>query len=167
MSSVKSVVGFHVLMVVVLILASNLSCSSAKKPVPLVGLRSHVVVEGTVYCRSCNKTLVGAPPLAGAVARVKCNTTKVPLSVEVRTNSHGYFYTVLPKLKLGTMSNHTCLVYLIASPNPKCNKTSNLRGGITGSPLTLTAIYPGPYPYAIFTVGPLAYAPLRCPKPVA
>ncbi|KAK1269153.1 hypothetical protein QJS04_geneDACA008354 [Acorus gramineus] len=144
---------------------AHLSCSSGKKPIPLKGLRSRIAIEGTVYCRSCNKTLTGAPTLAGAVTRVKCNTTKVPLSVDGKTNNYGYFYISLPKLKLGTMSNHTCFAYLVSSPNAACNKASNLRGGITGSPLTLKAIYPGKYPVAVYSVGPLAFAPTRCPKP--
>ncbi|KAK1320555.1 hypothetical protein QJS10_CPA03g00819 [Acorus calamus] len=161
MALVKSVVVHLVLMMLFL---AQLFCFSAA-----AGPKGVVAVEGTVFCRSCNKTLVGAPPLAGAIASVKCNDTKA-ITVLGRTNKNGYFYIQLPKLKLSPLTTPNCKAYLVSSPSPACNKTSNLRGGIEGSPLTLKALYPGTNfpgrgPLAVFTVGPLAFAPSRCPKP--
>ncbi|KAL8460452.1 hypothetical protein ACS0TY_032120 [Phlomoides rotata] len=134
------------------------------KPPTYPPSRKKVAVQGVVYCKSCkyrglDKVLgLGASPLPGAVVQLKCNNTKYGLVEQGKTDKNGYF--LLKPEKLTTSAFHKCKVFLVSSPLARCTVPTNFRGGATGATLNLTPTNMT-LPYQLFTVGPLAFEPLK------
>ncbi|ERN20488.1 hypothetical protein AMTRI_Chr01g134410 [Amborella trichopoda] len=125
--------------------------------------RLSIAVEGVIYCKSCNysanDTLLGATPLQGATARLECNSSKQVVTAEGKTDKNGYFFIEAPRNKVTNYAFHKCKVFLASSPLATCQKATDLHGGITGSPLRFHQVLDSGYPLAVFSTGPLAYAP--------
>ncbi|KAK1322181.1 hypothetical protein QJS10_CPA03g00820 [Acorus calamus] len=124
-----------------------------------------------VYCKSCSylnfNTLLNATALPGAVVKVTCTSTKAPLYLNGTTNSYGYFFIQVPKVKLGTWTSHKCEVSLVSSPLSWCSKPTNLNNGQVGADLAFEKVYTGKEPLAVFKAGPFAFSPTNataCPK---
>ncbi|XP_068667759.1 non-classical arabinogalactan protein 30-like [Aristolochia californica] len=134
-----------------------------------------VVVEGVVYCQSCDRygswSLTGAEPLPAAKVGVACKdyNGRVSYYKAFSADQHGYFYAQLQGFKM----NHyyldhplqACKVHLLSSPHPTCNLMSNVNWGIDGSPLRYEnkKLYGETYEAVIYAAGPLAFRPNKCP----
>ncbi|KAK1368683.1 Pistil-specific extensin-like protein [Heracleum sosnowskyi] len=137
--------------------------SHAPTPLPA---RKLVSVQGVVYCKPCNytgvETLLGATPLLGAVVKLQCNNTKYPLVVQGKTDKNGYFTVNAPK-KITTYGVHKCRVFVVSSPEKKCDKPTNLRYGVKGAILQKSTKPPvstkNASAFEMFTVGPFAFEP--------
>ncbi|KAL3522287.1 hypothetical protein ACH5RR_015121 [Cinchona calisaya] len=133
--------------------------------------RKLVAVQGVVLCKDCKyagiDTFMGAKPLVGAVVRLQCKNTKYrPVVAEGKTDENGYFL-IMPQ-GLTTAGSHKCRVFLDKSPSTKCDDPTNINFGLAGAILKPT-FKPSPLGpnYALFTVGPFAYAPsnkVPCPR---
>nr|CAC16734.1 arabinogalactan protein [Daucus carota] len=137
--------------------------SHAPTPLPA---RKLVAVQGVVYCKPCNytgvETLLGATPLLGAVVKLQCNNTKYPLVVQGKTDKNGYFSLNAPKT-ITTYGVHKCRVFVVSSPEKKCDKPTNLRYGVKGAILEKSTKPPvstkTPATFEMFSVGPFAFEP--------
>lgn len=137
--------------------------SHAPTPLPA---RKFVSVQGVVYCKPCNytgvETLLGATPLLGAVVKLQCNNTKYPLVVQGKTDKNGYFTVNAPKT-ITTYGVHKCRVFVVSSPEKKCDKPTNLRYGVKGAILERSTKPPvstkTTSTYEMFSVGPFAFEP--------
>ncbi|KAL8108008.1 non-classical arabinogalactan protein 30-like [Apium graveolens] len=137
--------------------------SHAPTPLPA---RKLVSVQGVVYCKPCNytgvETLLGATPLLGAVVKLQCNNTKYPLVVQGKTDKNGYFTVNAPKT-ITTYGVHKCRVFVVSSPEKKCDKPTNLRYGVKGAILERSTKPPvstkTPSTFDMFNVGPFAFEP--------
>ncbi|GMH05449.1 hypothetical protein Nepgr_007289 [Nepenthes gracilis] len=134
--------------------------------------RKHVAVQGVVYCKSCNytgiDTLIAAAPLAGAEVVLKCKNTRWTLKQKATTDRNGYFLLRAPET-ISSYGAHKCRVYLgIPPPHSPCKRPTNLHGGVFGGFLTPEKLAPQPLPlplpFALYTVGPFAYEPPKCPR---
>ncbi|KAF8409235.1 hypothetical protein HHK36_005309 [Tetracentron sinense] len=123
-----------------------------------------VAVQGVVFCKSCKylgiDTLLGASPLNGSVVRLECNNRRHPVSKEATTDKNGYFFMLAPK-KMTTYEVRKCKVFLVSSPLESCKKPTDLHGGTSGAML-MPEEPRFPLPFALFTVGPFAFAPTKC-----
>ncbi|XP_068666653.1 non-classical arabinogalactan protein 31-like [Aristolochia californica] len=131
----------------------------SKAPFPT---RSLVAVEGVIYCKSCKfpgiDTLFGATPLAGAVAKLECNSTKHPVTSVGKTDKNGYF--LINAAKVSSYGVHKCRVFLASSPSAFCKEPTNINGGIKGARLIFRKVFfRGTKPVFLYTSGPLAFAP--------
>ncbi|XP_051126131.1 non-classical arabinogalactan protein 31-like [Andrographis paniculata] len=137
----------------------------AAPPVKPPPERKFVAVEGVVFCKSCKyrgvDTLMGASPLPGAAVKLQCNNTKAGLVVQGKTDKNGYFF-FMPQ-KLTSAGSHKCKVYIVSSPLPACNVTTDLHSGVSGAILTPSKKPPAAdakkLPFVLFTVGPFAFEP--------
>ncbi|KAF9590002.1 hypothetical protein IFM89_030152 [Coptis chinensis] len=129
--------------------------------------RSPIAVQGVVYCKSCKyvkyDTIWGATPLSGAVVKLQCNNSKKPTIVKAKTDKNGYFFLQARKEVTTYRSSHKCRVFLVSSPLSSCNTPTNFNGGLTGAFLKYEK-QQDPTHFSLFTVGPLAFAPNKCPK---
>lgn len=127
----------------------------------------NVVVEGMVYCQSCNKfgswSLTGAQPVSGAKVSVICESYKNRVSYHktFQTDTQGYFYAELDGYKMNHMLlDHplqSCFVKLVSSPIESCNILTNVNYGINGATLRYEnkrLVY--------YAAGPLAFRPAHC-----
>lgn len=133
------------------------------------------VIEGMVYCQSCDSygswSLSGAKPIASAKISVICKDYKkrVKFYKAFETNEFGYFYAELQGYKMGhSYLDHplqSCYVKLVNSTQEKCNIFSNINYGINGAPLRFEdkVIDRSDYKAVIYTAGPLAFRPSDCP----
>ncbi|KAF3433364.1 hypothetical protein FNV43_RR24466 [Rhamnella rubrinervis] len=136
--------------------------------------KTDVVVEGMVYCQSCESfgtwSLSGAEPLPSAKLSVICkrDNGQVSFYKVFETNSKGYFYAILEGFK---MSNYildhplqSCHVKLVSSPHENCNLLSNVNYGLNGSPLRYEKkrLQGKSYEAVIYAAGPLAFRPAHC-----
>ncbi|XP_068664460.1 non-classical arabinogalactan protein 31-like [Aristolochia californica] len=133
--------------------------ASFKLPFPT---RSSVAVEGVIYCKSCKfpgiDTLFGATPLAGAVAKLVCNSTKHAISALGKTDKNGYF--LIDAVKVSSYGVHKCRVFLVSSPSEKCKLPTNINGGIKGARVFFRkVVFKGTKPVFLYASGPLAFAP--------
>ncbi|KAK4353176.1 hypothetical protein RND71_028694 [Anisodus tanguticus] len=104
-----------------------------------------VVIEGMVYCQSCDTygswSLSEAKPIASAKISVICKDYKkrVNFYKAFETNAYGYFYVELQGFKMGHSyldhPLHSCRVKLVSSPQENCNVFSNINYGFNGAPL--------------------------------
>ncbi|GAB2233032.1 hypothetical protein Droror1_Dr00002245 [Drosera rotundifolia] len=134
-----------------------------------------VVVEGVVYCQSCNHSgtwsLLGAAPIPKARVSVICKNYKNRVSYYnvFTTSDNGYFYANL--VGYGMMHSlldhplHSCIVKLVSSPMENCNAFSNINYGINGAPLRNEnkRLLGSNYEAVVYTAGPLAFRPYQCP----
>ncbi|KAF8402594.1 hypothetical protein HHK36_010682 [Tetracentron sinense] len=134
-----------------------------------------VVVEGMVYCQSCEYfgtwSLTGAKPIPSAKVSVVCKDHKDRVSFykAFSTNGNGYFYAQLEGFKMSHILDHplhSCRVELVSSPLPSCNLLSNINSGINGSPLRYEnkRLFGKNYEAVVYAAGPLAFRPAHCPS---
>lgn len=133
-----------------------------------------VVVEGMVYCQSCNKfgswSLTGSTPISAAKVSVICKNQKNQVSYykSFATNANGYFYAQLDGFKMkNNLSDHplqSCHVKLVSSPLQSCNLLTNVNYGLDGSPLRYEKknFANNNYEAVIYAAGPLAFRPAYC-----
>ncbi|KAK9150141.1 hypothetical protein Syun_008450 [Stephania yunnanensis] len=123
--------------------------------------RDRVAVQGVIYCKSCkylaNDTLLDASPLPGAVAKLECNNTRKPITVEGVADKNGYFLIQAPK-KVSTSGVHKCKVFAYATALIPCRTRTDLNGGINGAAFKYQKTPPS-LPFALYTVGPFAFEP--------
>lgn len=136
--------------------------------------RTEVVVEGMVYCQSCEHfgtwSLSGAEPLPSAKASVICKNHKDQVSYYkvFETNNRGYFYGLLEGFKIShTILDHplhSCHVKLVSSLHENCSLLSNVNYGLYGAPLRYEnkRIMGKSYEKVIYSAGPLAFRPAHC-----
>ncbi|XP_002528329.2 non-classical arabinogalactan protein 30 [Ricinus communis] len=134
-----------------------------------------VVVEGKVYCQSCDHygswSLSEAEPIPSAKVSVICRNhlRQVSFYKAYQTDEHGYFYSQLDGFKMGhNILDHplqSCYVKLVSSPIAKCSLLSNVNYGINGAPLRYeNKILRGShYEAVVYAAGPLAFRPAHCP----
>ncbi|KAI3940234.1 hypothetical protein MKW92_004463 [Papaver armeniacum] len=131
-----------------------------------------IAVQGVVYCKSCKytayNTLMEATALPGATVKMVCVTStkkkNKPVVLTAVTDKNGYFF-IPPSKKVSHLgAQKRCRVFLFSAPKKSKSMTpTNLNSGITGA--YLKRVKPSkPLPFALFTVGPFAYAPLPCKK---
>ncbi|XP_077217481.1 non-classical arabinogalactan protein 30-like [Tasmannia lanceolata] len=136
---------------------------------------AEVVMEGVVYCQTCQSfgtwSLAGAEPIASAKVGVVCKDYKDRVSFykSFTTDTNGYFYAQLEGFQMKHYYlDHplqSCTVHLISSPRIDCNLLTNVNHGIDGSPpryekKTLSGTN---YEAIIYASGPLAFRPANCP----
>ncbi|GFZ15056.1 pollen Ole e 1 allergen and extensin family protein [Actinidia rufa] len=133
-----------------------------------------VVVEGMVYCQSCDRygtwSLTRAEPIAAAKVSVICkdHRNRVSYYKAFETDAHGYFYAQLRGFTMGNyLLDHpltSCRVKLISSPLESCNLLTNVNYGINGSPLRYEdkRLVGTNYEAVIYAAGPLAFRPAKC-----
>ncbi|KAF7851196.1 hypothetical protein BT93_L4341 [Corymbia citriodora subsp. variegata] len=126
-------------------------------------LRTYIVVQGVVYCKSCKDTLIGAKPIFGAVVKLLCQNTKDSVSVTATTDKNGYFF-LQPPLTVISFAFQKCKVFLVSSPIPSCSQPSNLNGGLTGVSLKWENPSSIKLPFILYSVGPFAFEP-KCTFP--
>ncbi|KAL3851329.1 hypothetical protein ACJIZ3_013211 [Penstemon smallii] len=127
-------------------------------------VRKMVAIRGMVFCNFCNyrgfDTLTNVLPLAGAVLKLQCNNTKIPLVEQTEADAKGFFF-FMPQ-KLSTFAWHKCKVSLVSSPLAWCGVPSNQNGGAAGATLIPTPLPPvnqTESKFMLFTVGPFAFEP--------
>ncbi|KAL5724289.1 hypothetical protein ACHQM5_007568 [Ranunculus cassubicifolius] len=159
----------------VLLLSSCLAFITVSAEEHPVEKRAHVVVEGVVYCQSCQRHGTwslggGAKPMASAKVSVICKDHKdrVNFYKVFATNEDGYFYGELDGFKMGHYildhPLHACVVRLVASPNMSCNYPTNVNYGINGASLRYEnkVLFGSDYEAVVYSAGPLAYRPSSC-----
>ncbi|KAI3974042.1 hypothetical protein MKX01_026439 [Papaver californicum] len=129
-----------------------------------------VAVQGVVYCKSCKYTaynnLMKATALPGAVVKMVCVTSEKkknkPVVLTAVTDKNGYFF-IPPSKKVSHLgAQKRCKVFLYSAPKKsKFMTPTNLNAGLSGAYLMPTKPSK-PLPFALFTVGPFAYAPPPC-----
>ena len=137
--------------------------------------KTEVVVEGIVYCQSCEHTgtwsLSGATPIPSAKVSVICkdHQDRVNFYKVFVTNPNGYFYAELDGFKMGNpLLDHPlqgCQVKLVSSPVENCNLLTNVNHGLYGAPLRYEnkRLVGQTYEAVIYAAGPLAFRPAHCP----
>ena len=139
--------------------------------------KTEVVVEGMVYCQSCDNygswSLSKAEPIASAKVSVICKNKKDQVSFykSFETDGNGYFFAELEGFQMShSLLDHplqSCRVKLVSSPLENCNLLSNINHGLYGSPLRYESkrLYRKDYEVVIYAAGPLAFRPAHCPAP--
>ncbi|GAB4831970.1 hypothetical protein Ancab_005987 [Ancistrocladus abbreviatus] len=134
-----------------------------------------VVVEGIVYCQSCNYTgtwsFNEAVPISGAKISVICRNYRERVSYYnvFTTADGGYFYANLKGYEMKhPLLDHplqSCVVKLVSSPLDNCNAFSNVNYGINGAGLRYETkrLIRDNYEAVIYAAGPLAFKPDNCP----
>ncbi len=137
--------------------------------------KTEVVVEGIVYCQSCEHTgtwsLSGAKPIPSAKVSVICKDHKdrVNFYKVFVTNENGYFYAPLEGFKMdNSLLDHPlqgCHVKLVSSTVANCSLLTNVNYGLYGSPLRYEdkRLVGKNYEAVIYAAGPLAFRPSHCP----
>ncbi|KAG6393570.1 hypothetical protein SASPL_147814 [Salvia splendens] len=133
-----------------------------------------VVVEGLVYCQSCENYgswhLNGAKPIKAATISVICKDHRNRISYykAFNTDKNGYFYAELKGFKMSHSfldhPLHSCKVKLVSSPLKTCNLLTNVNYGLNGAPLRYEdkRIVGSNYEAVIYAAGPLAFRPNNC-----
>ncbi|GAB2299320.1 hypothetical protein Dimus_033395 [Dionaea muscipula] len=154
----------------------SITVQTTKYPSKIVPeLAIDIVVEGMVYCQSCNQSgtwsLHEAAPIPGARVSVICKNYKDRVSYYnvFTTTSQGYLYANLK----GYQTTHplldhplqSCIVKLVSSPLENCNAFSNINFGISGAALRpeKKILIGSNYQAVVYTAGPLAFRPYQCP----
>ncbi|KAL8119790.1 hypothetical protein AgCh_017052 [Apium graveolens] len=135
----------------------------------------NVIVEGMVYCQSCNKfgswSLTGSQPISGAQVSVICESYKNRVSYHktFQTDTQGYFYAELDGYKMNHMFlDHplqSCFVKLVSSPTESCNILTNVNYGINGATLGFQnkrLLSENKHETLIYAAAPLAFRPPQC-----
>ncbi|KAK8508240.1 hypothetical protein V6N13_055683 [Hibiscus sabdariffa] len=139
--------------------------------------KTEVVIEGMVYCQSCDNygswSLSKAESIAAAKVSVVCKNQRGQVSFYkvFETDTKGYFFAELEGFKMSnSLWDHplqSCVVKLVGSPLESCNVMSNVNYGLYGSPLRYESkmLYRKDYDVVIYAAGPLAFRPAQCPAP--
>jgi hypothetical protein len=137
--------------------------------------KTEVVVEGIVYCQSCEHvgtwSLTGAKPIPSAKVGVVCkdHNKRVSFYKAFEANGNGYFYAPLEGFKMSnSILEHplqACKVKLLSSPVVNCSNPTNVNYGLYGSPLRYEEkkLIRKNYEAVIYAAGPLAFHPAYCP----
>lgn len=143
--------------------------AAAYQPKPSV----HVVVEGMVYCQSCDHhgwSLTGATPIPSAKVSVTCksNIGQAGFYKVFQANANGYVYAELEGYKTNHALDYplqSCKVKLVSSPLQKCSLTTNVNFGLDGAPLRSEgkSYTSQNYKAVIYAAGPFAFRPAHCP----
>lgn len=153
----------------------SLASAMAEEPTKKEDKQIDVVVEGIVYCQSCDHfgtwSLTGADPIPSAKVSVTCKDHKNRVSFykAFDTDAHGYFHAQLEGFKMRDyLLDHplqSCHVKLVSSPLKNCNLLSNVNYGLNGSPLRYEnkRVSGESYEAVIYAAGPLAFRPAQCP----
>ncbi|KAL7253449.1 hypothetical protein ACSBR1_007895 [Camellia fascicularis] len=157
-----------------LLLAIHSIAAYENVPAKAVEKNVDVVVEGMVYCQSCEHfgtwSMSGAELISAAKVSVICKDyrNRVSYYKAFETDVHGYFYAQLEGFRMGhSLLDHpltSCHVKLVSSPLQSCNLLSNVNYGLNGSPLhyenkrTLGKNYEA----VVYAAGPLAFRPAHC-----
>ncbi|EOY17706.1 Pollen Ole e 1 allergen and extensin family protein [Theobroma cacao] len=143
----------------------------------LQGKKTEVVVEGVVYCQSCDNygswSLSKAEPIASAKVSVICRNDmdQVSFYKAFETDGNGYFFAELEGFQMShSLLDHplqSCRVKLVSSPLENCNLLSNVNYGLNGSPLRYEnkRLHRKDYEVVVYAAGPLAFRPANCPAP--
>lgn len=159
-----------------LVLSLAYTSISAYEHVPAKPVEKHVdvVVEGTVFCQSCQHhgswSLNGAKPISKATISVICkdHRKRVSFYKAFETDSHGYFYAKLEGFKMANPfldhPLHSCRVKLVSSPREDCNFLTNVNYGLNGAPLRYEGkgLAGSTYAAIVYAAGPLAFRPAHC-----
>ncbi|KAJ8537251.1 hypothetical protein K7X08_035652 [Anisodus acutangulus] len=136
---------------------------------------AQVVVEGMVYCQSCDDygswSLSGAKPIAAAKVSVICKNymQRVSFYKAFQTDENGYLFAQLDGFKMGHSyldhPLHSCRVKLVDSPFENCDVFTNVNYGITGARLRFLdkTLRRSNYEAVIYAAGPFAFRPAYCP----
>ncbi|KAI3458511.1 hypothetical protein Pfo_015174 [Paulownia fortunei] len=161
-----------------LCLSLAIHLTTAHEPVPqppkLAEKAVDVVVEGAVYCQSCEHygtwTLTGAKPIEAATISVICkdHRNRISFYKACETDKNGYFYAQLKGFKMSHSfldhPLHSCKVKLVSSPLKTCNLLTNVNYGLYSTPLRYEdkRIAGTNYKAVIYAAGPLAFHPAHC-----
>ncbi|KAM7269970.1 hypothetical protein ACFE04_029184 [Oxalis oulophora] len=134
---------------------------------------SEVVVEGMVYCQSCehkgSSCLTDATPIPSARISVICKNKKKHISYykAFNANKDGYFYAQLEEFNMNdALLEHpliSCGVRLVASNDKNCSSLTNVNGALNADGARLR--YEGKvqrregYEVAVYAAGPVAFRP--------
>ncbi|XP_050387462.1 non-classical arabinogalactan protein 30-like [Argentina anserina] len=132
-----------------------------------------VVVEGMVYCQSCDHygtwSMTGAKPIPSAKVSVICknHNKQVSFYKAFQTNADGYFYAPLDGFKMNHIMDHplqACHVKPVSSPLQDCRFLSNINHGLDGAPLRYEdkRVMGNNYEAVVYSAGPLAFRPANC-----
>ncbi|CAI9091760.1 OLC1v1026869C1 [Oldenlandia corymbosa var. corymbosa] len=134
------------------------------------------VVEGLVYCQSCQHygtwSLTRATPIANATISVLCiNYRKIVIFYKAfQTDAKGYFYAELKGFKmvhpLIDHPLHSCHVKIVSSPLESCNVLTNVNYGLHGASLRYEnkKLVGSSYEAVVYATGPFAFRPAQCIK---
>ncbi|KAJ7959618.1 Pollen Ole e 1 allergen/extensin [Quillaja saponaria] len=134
-----------------------------------------VVVEGMVYCQSCEHfgtwSLTGAKPIPSAKVSVTCKNHKGQVNYYkvFETDKNGYLHAILEGFKMSHYildhPLHSCYVKPVWSPLENCSLLSNVNYGLNGAPLRYEnkRSLGRNYEAVIYAAGPLAFRPSQCP----
>ncbi|KAL5537318.1 hypothetical protein UlMin_044844 [Ulmus minor] len=134
-----------------------------------------VVVEGVVYCQSCERfgtwSLTGAKTIPSAKVSVICKSHKGQVSFykAFEADETGYFYGELDGFTIShALLDHplqSCKVKLVSSPDENCRLLSNVNYGMYGAPLRFEnkRLMGSNYEAVVYSAGPLAFRPNHCP----
>ncbi|KAK6156100.1 hypothetical protein DH2020_010348 [Rehmannia glutinosa] len=161
-----------------LFLSLAIHLTTAEEPLPqppkLAEKVTDVVVEGVVYCQSCEQhgtwAVDGSKPIETATISVICKDHRNRISYykACETDKNGYFYAELKGFKLSHSfldhPLHSCKVKLVSSPLKTCNFLTNVNYGLNGAPLRYEdkRILGSNYEAVIYAAGPLAFRPAHC-----
>ncbi|KAF5752588.1 pistil-specific extensin-like protein [Tripterygium wilfordii] len=166
---------FPIISSILLLLPLAFPSLAAYETTPIKTPETHidVVVEGMVYCQSCDHygswSMVGAEPVPSAKVSIICKNhkNKVSFYKAYETDGTGYFYAHLDGFKMTHYLDHplqSCHVKLVSSPLENCNLLSNVNYGLYGAPLRYgTRSFGRNYEAIVYSAGPLAFHPAHCP----
>ncbi|XP_009415187.2 non-classical arabinogalactan protein 30-like [Musa acuminata AAA Group] len=120
--------------------------------------RYGVAVEGAIYCKCELPGYVGslgASPLPGAVAMLRCNSSRPGASASAVTDVRGRF--LIQTTKVTNYEIHKCKLFLVSSPLPGCDVPAGHYGGFPLKFVRNTVA--GATKRALYTVGPFKLAP--------
>ncbi|KAJ7963936.1 Pollen Ole e 1 allergen/extensin [Quillaja saponaria] len=170
----------HIMILVTLLLLLPMAFSSinAIEDAPATADKKiDVVVEGMVYCQSCEHfgtwSLTGAMPIPSAKISVTCKNYKGQVNYYkvFETDGNGYLYATLEGFKMSHYlldhPLHSCIVKPVWSPLENCSLLSNVNYGLNGAPLRFEnkRLSGRNYEAVIYAAGPLAFRPSQCPHP--
>ncbi|WOL11107.1 hypothetical protein Cni_G19868 [Canna indica] len=141
----------------ILLLLSS-TTSSASTSLPHLPPRHSIAVEGKIYCK-CELPgyvqAIGASPLPGAVAMIRCNSSRKEVSASGITDARGYF--LIQTRKVTRYGIHKCELFLVSSPLPGCDLPGGKAGTAVGFPLRFARNTNGGV--AVYTAGAFKFAP--------
>ncbi|XP_020583201.1 uncharacterized protein LOC110026563 [Phalaenopsis equestris] len=137
-------------------------------------LKEFTVIEGKVYCQSCEHigswSLEGAKSLASAKVGIACKDYKkrIWFYKSFEADKNGYYYAPIPEMD-GTEGVRKkeisgCSIHLLDSPDSACNLLTNINFGIAGAGVgeRKKAVKEKGYEVVVYAAPPLAFKPVNC-----